>query len=123
MSNKVNKKELKKKYLQTLRPMGILQVKNIVNDKIFITSGLNINGKMNSCKFQLEHGSHPNTNLQKDFKEFGSEQFQFAIIDYLEPKDDTKTDYADDLKMLEEIWIDRLQPFGEKGYNKLKIRK
>ena len=45
------------------------------------------------------------------------------VIDYLEPKDDTKTDYADDLKMLEEIWIDRLQPFGEKGYNKLKIRK
>ena len=123
MSNKVNKKELKKKYLQTLRPMGILQVKNIVNEKIFITSGLNINGKMNSCKFQLEQGSHPNTDLQKDFKEFGSEKFQFAIIDYLEPKDDTKTDYADDLKMLEEIWIDRLQPFGEKGYNKLKIRK
>lgn len=119
----MNKKELKKQYLQTLRPMGILQVKNLVNGKIFITSGLNINGKMNSCRFQLEHGSHPNTNLQSDFKDFGADKFEFEIIDYLEPKDDAKTDYSEDLKMLGEMWIEKLQPFGDKGYNKPKTRK
>lgn len=119
----MNKKELKKQYLQTLRPMGILQVKNLANGKLFITSGLNINGKLNSHRFQLEHGSHMNTDLQKDFKEFGPDNFEFEIIDYLDPKDNTRTDYAEDLKMLEEMWIDKLQPFGEKGYNKLKVRK
>jgi len=29
--------------------------------------------------------------------------------------------YTDDLKMLEEMWIEKLQPFDENGYNKRKI--
>jgi len=32
-------------------------------------------------------------------------------------------DYADDLKMLEEMWIEKLQPFDERGYHKRKITK
>ena len=30
----MDKKELKKKYKQTLRPMGVYQIKNLVNGKI-----------------------------------------------------------------------------------------
>jgi hypothetical protein len=120
---RMDKKELKKQYLQTQRPMGVYQVKNLANGKILIDSSLEVNGKMNRCKFQLEHGSHPNTNLQNDFIKFGADKFAFKIIDYLEPKEDAKNDYAEDLKMLEEMWIEKLQPFGDKGYNKQKIKK
>ena len=123
MDMRMNKKELKRQYLETTRPMGIYQVKNLVNGKLFIDSSLEVNGRMNRVKFQLEHGSHPNANLQHDFKEFGGDKFVFEIIDYLEPKENAKDDYAEDLKMLEEMWIEKLQPFGEKGYNKPKISK
>ena len=118
----MNKKELKKQYIQTTRPMGVFQVKNLANGKIFIDSSLEVNGRINRVKFQLDHGSYPNTELQNDYKEFGSDKFEFKIIDYLEPKEDAKDDYAEDLKMLEEMWIEKLQPFGEKGYNKQKIK-
>lgn len=118
----MNKKELKRQYIETTRPMGVYQVKNLANGKIFIDSSLEVNGKMNRVKFQLDHGSHPNINLQNDFKEFGADKFEFKIIDYLEPKEDAKSDYAEDLRMLEEMWIDKLQPFGEKGYNKQRIK-
>jgi hypothetical protein len=47
----MNKKELKKQYTQTMQPMGVCQVKNLANGKIFIDSGQNIQGKINSCKF------------------------------------------------------------------------
>lgn len=117
----MNKKELKKQYVQTTRPMGVYQVKNLENGKIFIDSSLEVNGKMNRVKFQLDHGSHPNINLQNDFKEFGADKFLFEVIDYLEPKENSENDYTEDLKMLEEMWIEKLQPFGEKGYNKKKI--
>jgi hypothetical protein len=62
-----------------------------------------------------------NKDLQEDFNKIGLDNFTFEIIDLLEPKEDTKMDYTDDLKMLEEIWIDKLQPFDENGYNKRKI--
>jgi len=117
----MNKKELKKQYKQNIQPMGVFQVKNLINGKIFIDSGLNLQGKINGCKFQLALGSHMNRILQEDFNKNDINNFSFEVIDYLKPKEDIKTNYTDDLKMLEEMWIEKLQPFDEKGYNKRKI--
>ena len=99
--------------------MGIFRIKNLINGKIFIGRGTNVQGKINSHKFQLEQGSHPNSVLQKDFKESGSKNFSFEVIDYLDPKkDDMDYDYTQDLILLEEMWLEKLEPYGEKGYNK-----
>ena len=38
---KMNKKELKKQYKQTVLPMGVFQVKNLTSGKIFIDAGIN----------------------------------------------------------------------------------
>ncbi len=119
----MNKKELKKQYKQTVLLMGVFQVKNLVNGKIFIDSGLNLQGRINSCRFQLSLGSHMNSALQEDFNQTGITNFSFEMIDYLKPKEDIQMDYTDDLKMLEEMWIEKLQPFDERGYNQRKIIK
>lgn len=116
----MDKKELKKQYKQTLQPMGIFQIKNLVNEKIFIGSSSNIEGKLNSIKFQLEMDSYVNRELQKDFTKFGANKFIFEIIDILEPKKDPGYDYSEDLKTLEDMWLEKLKPFNEKGYNKRK---
>ena len=116
----IDKKELKKQYKQTLQPMGIYQIKNLANGRIFIGSAKNLTGKLNSAKFQLEHGSHPNSELQKDFKRLSEKSFSFEVVDYLEPKEDPGYDYTKDLMVLEEMWVEKLQPFDEKGYNKKK---
>ncbi len=79
----MNKKEIKNKYKQTLQPMGVYQIKNLVNGKIFIGSSANLPGKINSQKFQLNLGSHPNQELQNDYTKLGSDNFAFEIIDYL----------------------------------------
>jgi group I intron endonuclease len=115
-----SKKELKQKYKETLPPMGIYQIRNIVNGKILIGSSKNLHGKSNSYKFQLQHGSHMNSALQNDFNKFGTDNFLFEIVDNLEPKEGVGYDYTDDLITLEELWIEKLQPFGERGYNKMK---
>ena len=114
-----SKKELIKQYKATPPKMGIFQIKNLINGKIFIGRGLNVQGKINSHKFQLEHDSHPNGDLQKDFNESGSKNFSFEVIDYLDPKkDDMDYDYTQDLTLLEERWLEKLKPYGEIGYNK-----
>ena len=115
-----DKKELKKQYKQTAQPMGVFQIRNSVNGKIFIGKSKNLKSALNSNMFQLETGTHMNKSLQKDFKLFGKKCFLFDVLDYLEPKEDKKYDYTDDLKVLEEMWLEKLQPYNEKGYNKRK---
>jgi len=118
----VNKKEAIKKYKQAIQLMGIYQIKNNRNGKIYIGSTSNLPGKINSHRFQLKNGLHNNKEMQKDFNEIGEQGFSFEILDYLKPKDDLNYDYTEELKILEEMWTEKLQPFNEKGYNKIKIR-
>jgi len=116
----INKNELKKKYKETLPPMGIYQIKNLKNGKIFVGSSKNLTGKNNSSRFQLKMGSHYINELQEEYKTFGEENFVFEVMDYLEPKEGIDYDYTKDLAALEELWLEKLQPFGEAGYNKRK---
>ena len=115
------KKEMIRQYKQTIQPMGVYQIKNLSNGKIFIGSSTNIPGKFNSHKFQLRQGVHMNKELQNDFRLLGEEQFAFDALDSLEPKEDPKYNYTGDLKTLEELWLEKLQPYDEKGYHSRKI--
>ncbi|PKL83411.1 MAG: hypothetical protein CVV24_05200 [Ignavibacteriae bacterium HGW-Ignavibacteriae-3] len=116
----IDKKEFKRKYKETLPPMGIYQIKNLANGKIFIGNSKDLHGKSNSFRFQLDAGLHLNSELQKDYSKFGGENFTFEILDRLEPKVDLSFNYNDDLTTLEELWLEKMQPYGENGYNKQK---
>lgn len=115
-----NRKELIRQYKETLPPMGVYKIVNLANGMIFVGSGKNLHGKRNSYRFQLDSGTHYNTALQRDYNQFGCDNFTFEIIDYLEPKEGPGYDYTDDLAALEEMWLEKLQPYGDKGYNKKK---
>jgi group I intron endonuclease len=112
-----DRKKLKREYKDTIQPMGIYSISNLRNGKILIGSALDLKGKLNSIKFQLEMGSYINKELQKDFNLFGQNNFSFEILDYLEPKEDQGHNYAAELKVLEEIWLEKLQPYDLNGYN------
>jgi len=116
----INKRELKKHYKETLPPMGIYRIENLINGKILVGSTRNLTGKANSFRFQLKQGAHMNKELQKDYIQFGEETFSFAGVDYLEPKDGAEYNYTNDLAVLEDMWLEKLQPYDEKGYNKKK---
>jgi nitrate/nitrite-specific signal transduction histidine kinase len=113
----IDKKAIKKQYKQSLTPMGIYQVTNTVNGKIFIGKAMNLPGKLNSVSFQLAQGAHMCRELQADYVRMGKDKITVAVLDYLEPKNDPTYDYANDLQTLEEIWLEKLQPYGDKGYN------
>jgi hypothetical protein len=112
------KKELKKQTTQTREPMGIYRVRCIANGKVFIDGGPNINGKISSCRFQLIHGSHMNRGLQQDYNSFGADHFEIKIIDYLEPRKNTKKDYTDELNKLKGLWIEKLLGYEPTGYHR-----
>jgi hypothetical protein len=98
--------------------MGIYQITNKQNRKIFLGSARDLRAKLNSQKFQLQNGSHPNKGLQRDFTAFGEEAFSFEVLDQLKPTDDSPHDYTEELNVLQEMWLAKLQPYDEKGYHK-----
>jgi hypothetical protein len=113
----MNKKELKNKYKQTIQPMGIYQIKNMKNGRVFIGSAQDLRGIINSNKFQLKNGLHINKELQNDYNTIGEEGFSFDILDYLKPRQDLNYDYTEELKILRDMWLEKLQPYDDKGYN------
>ena len=116
----MNKKELKREYKQTLRPMGVFQIRNRVNEKVFIGSSLNLDGIFNRHGFQLKMSGHPNKALQCDWNRFGAENFEFEILEELFPRENPDYDYRADLEVLEDLWLEKREPYGDKGYNERK---
>jgi hypothetical protein len=110
--------ERKKEYKNQPVIAGVFQIKNLVNGKTLLGSSLNLHGPLNRHKFMLQIGLHSNEELMSDWKLFGEENFVFEILEIVPQNELPGYDYSEDLEILEQIWIDRVQPFGEKGYNK-----
>ncbi len=114
----MDRRDVIKKYKSGLRPMGIVQVRNIRNNRVYLTASANTTGTINSIRFQLKMGNFlPSPGLAKDWKELGEENFVLEVLDELKPIDDPAHDYRDDLKALETMWLEKLKPFGEQGYH------
>jgi hypothetical protein len=115
------KQELKEEYKKIIHPKGVFKIINKKNGKIFVGSSPNLDSKWDSQKFQLNMNSHPNKELQKDWNELGENNFDYEIIDTLDLKDfDSTKNYTDKINELLEMYLEELQPYNEKGYNKKK---
>ena len=117
----MDKKAAIREYKLSHRPMGVFKIVNTVNGKILIDSSTNVPGKINRHKFALGHGSHASKALQADWNELGEGAFEFEVLEDVTPRDDPNYNYKADLEFLEDLWLEKLAPYGEQGYNDKKI--
>jgi group I intron endonuclease len=115
----MDKKDLKREYLETKIPMGVYQIRNLTNEKVFVGASLNLSGIFNRYRFALIAGSHPNKPLQADWNELGADNFAFEVLEELEPR--AGLDDKAELAVLEDLWLEKLEPYGERGYNAPKM--
>lgn len=113
------KQELKRLYKETKTEAGVFQIRNLQNHKIYIESTLNLK-TINGKRFRLDLGTYQNKELQKEWKEYGEKTFVFEVLEILETPEEGYSDVKDALKKLKEKWLDKLQPYGERGYNSMK---
>lgn len=117
MSNKSQRNELKRACKQQSGELGIYQIRNTVNGKLYLGRSHNLAGERNSRLFQLKKGkvvfSRP---LQEDLIRYGAEVFEFSVLAVLE-KTKSGADVELLLSELELAWLEKLQPFGAQGYN------
>lgn len=114
----IDKKAKIREYKNTPRPMGIFQIKNTRNGKVLIGSSKDVPAILNRYRTELKLGNCRNRVLQEEWNECGPEAFAFEELETLKPLDDPEYDPAEDLRFLEELWAEKLKPYGDKGYNK-----
>ena len=119
----VDRRELVRAYKETRRPMGIFRVRHVESGRALIGASTDIPSILNRHRVQLKLNGHPNAELQRDWNTFGADAFAFETVDLLTAPDDVPDyDPADDLRALEAMWLAELQPFAERGYNRVKRR-
>jgi len=115
--NMERKKELKQLYKEMKSEGGVYQIRNTINQKVFVVSTPNLK-TINGRQRQLQDGSHMNRQLQEELKQFGADAFVFEVLEVLEEKEEGFFDKKEELKKLEKKWLEKLKPYGESGYNK-----
>ena len=87
--------------------MGIYQIKNINNEKIYIGSSKNIAKRRSEHIEALHYNAHTNYKLQYDFNKYGIHNFSFTILEFVK-----------NVKLLldrEQEWLDGMNI--DKNYN------
>jgi hypothetical protein len=113
-----DRKALTRLYKETPRAMGIGLVRNAANGKVLLLAGQDIGALLNRHRTELRFGAHRNVELQRDWTAAGEEAFEFEVVDTLGPRDAPGHDPTDDLRALEQLWLEKLQPFEPVGYNR-----
>ncbi len=108
--------ELKREYKEAPKQAGVFKIQNKINGKILLGSSLNLHGPLNRYRFELRTGVHAHEDLQQDWNQYGADSFLFEIVETVKPKDDPNFNIVDELTLLEQIWLEKLQPYGKKGY-------
>lgn len=117
--DKARKKELVNQYKHTKPRMGIFIIRCNVNNKCYIQTTQDLRGVMNGAMVRLAGGIHPYVELQKEWNEYGSENFTIEILENLEyDQDDSKEDYKEELALLQMIWEEKLTNENLEFYKK-----
>lgn len=107
--DKQRRKELVEQYKQMKPDMGIFLIRCQTTNKGLLETSQNLKGKINRARSQLSGGVHPNKELQKEWSELGEDHFSFEILETLKyDKDESKTDYSEELAILRMVWEDKL---------------
>ena len=72
--------------LQTtkLDQSGIYQIKNIVNDKIYVGRAVCLRRRYTKHINDIKNHRHRNKYLQREYHKFGPEAFEFSVLEYVE---------------------------------------
>jgi len=113
------RKELKEEYKRMKPEMGVFRIRCRETGQNFLCAVGDLKGRINRNLFQLDMGSHPVRELQADWKTRGAEGFDTEVLEILKyDRDESKTDYSEELELLRMDWEEKLAARGETFYGR-----
>lgn len=118
------KKELKEQYRLMKPEMGIFIIRTKDNKACYIEATNNLRAVINSTRAKILNNMHPNLEFQKIWNAIGSENYTIEILENLQyDNDESKTNYSEELILLEMIWDEKLKMENLEIYKKKRINK
>jgi hypothetical protein len=114
----MDRKQLVRQYQDRRPTMGIFQVRNTASGKILIGASTDVPAMLNRQRAQLKLRAHGNRALQADWDALGEPAFTFEVLDSLPATDSPASDARADLELLEAMWLEKLTPWGDRGYHR-----
>jgi group I intron endonuclease len=105
----MDRSEVKKEYKQAKRPMGVYRIRNTQNRKSYVGYSIDLQARINRQKAELKIGNHRNLELLGEWKSYGESSFEFEVLDELELDENSKTDPMEELRILSEMWVRKLE--------------
>ncbi len=68
-------------------PSGLYKISNIIDNKIYYGSSINLKRRLKDHKCLLNINKHPNRHLQQSYNKYGKNSFIFEIILYCSKED------------------------------------
>jgi len=87
---------------------GIYKIVCVVTGRFYVGSAVKLGQRRYRHFNELRRNAHHNITLQRAFNKYGEESFTFEIIELVSPED---------LLIREQLWLDLLDPFGDRGFN------
>lgn len=102
-----------KDYLNSLRnKMGIYQIRNLVNGKVYVGSSYNVASRWVEHQHDLRKNEHRNQRLQNSFNKYGEDNFVYEVLEIIESND------KEEQFKREQYWINAKDSCNKKkGYN------
>lgn len=103
----VDKKALKELYKQTKPDMGLFTISFGEGTQVYVGFAADLRGVINGTKARLVGGMYPGSRLQADFDKYGVDSMFIEVVEGLDyDEDESKTDYKEDLEVLQDMWLE-----------------
>lgn len=98
---------------------GVYEITNLINNKIYIGSSINIKKRWKDHILLLKNQKHINVHLLNAWNKYGEENFSFSIIEEIYPKEkENRKDFIYRVREREFYYIDKFNATNSKiGYN------
>ena len=111
-------RELLEQYKDAPKQMGVYCIRNLSTDRCFVAASKDIRARFNRHKYELRTGvERLSDELQQDWIRLGADNFEFIVLDVLEPLDEPNYDPTEDLELLATLWLEKMQSAVPMVYN------
>ncbi|MEZ5560418.1 MAG: GIY-YIG nuclease family protein [Pseudomonadales bacterium] len=116
--SKARRKALIDEYKRTPKTVGVYVIRNTRNGKCYVGASRDVRARLNRHQRDLKANGERVLALQEDWNRYGGDAFEFETVDTLEPLDRQDYDPGADLEVLEQLWLEKLEPYDARGYNR-----
>lgn len=103
------RKELQRQYKLSKPETGVFCICSQADGRCLVQGSQDLKSAINSSKFKLSAGMHPNRELQRAWRVHGKANFRIEVLERLPyDEDGERTDYSEDLEILALTWREHL---------------